>query len=176
MKKALIAMAVVCAAAVSQAAALAWSVSGLTETEDGTGNAVGLVAYFMDGSTYETFSGLEADKVGAYCADNYLYTATTTSGRTGVTAAAKSGNYTAGDSVSGYIVIFDNASATAAKYYANTASETKNVPASGDLSWAKAFSATSGWVSTTPLPVPEPCSVALVLLGVAALGLKRKIA
>ncbi|MBR4171026.1 MAG: PEP-CTERM sorting domain-containing protein [Kiritimatiellae bacterium] len=25
-------------------------------------------------------------------------------------------------------------------------------------------------------PIPEPCSVALVLLGVAALGLKRKIA
>ena len=170
MKKLIITAAIVCVAAVSQAAAVAWSLTGVSDSPANSA-AAGWVAYFMDGSTYSTFSGTAADQIGAYCAANYTYTATTAAGRTGVQASATSGTYSGGDEVSAYIVLFDAADATAAKYYAATAVDTKTVPSSGNLSWSKTMAQTSGWTTTA---VPEPTSGLLLLLGMAGLALKRK--
>ena len=170
MKKLIIAMAIACVAVASQAAAVAWSITGVTDSPE-TAKAAGWVAYFMDGSTYSTFSGTAADQIGAYCAANYTYTATSVSARGVVSAGATSGTYSSGDEVSAYIVIFDSSDATSAKYYAATDVDTKTVPSSGNLSWSKAMSTTSGWQTTA---VPEPTSGLLMLLGMAGLALRRR--
>lgn len=171
MKKLILAVAIICAATVSQAASVAWGLSGVTASPANAA-AAGWVAYFMEGSTYSTFTSTAADKLGAYCAANYTYTTTTSSGRTGVQASATSGTYAGGDSVSAYIVLFDAAAATEAKYYAATAVDTKTVPSSGNLQWAMTFSSdTSGWTTTA---VPEPTSGLLMLLGMAGLALRRR--
>lgn len=172
MKKLIIAAAITCIAVVSNAAAVAWSLTGVTDSPD-TAKAAGWVAYFMDGSTYGAFSALSADQVGAYAAANYTYTATTATGRGGAVGVTQTtGTYSAGDEVSAYIVIFNSADATAATYYAATALDTKTVPSSGNLQWTKEFATTtSGWQTTA---VPEPTSGLLMLLGVAGLALRRR--
>ena len=171
MKKLIIAAAIIVAATVSQAAAVAWSLSAVTDSPDAA-KAAGWVAYFMDGSTYSEFSALSADKIGAYAAANYLDTGVTTVARGVASVPAKNyGSYSGGDEVSAYIVIFNSADATAATYYAVTALDTKTVPSSGNLSFSKAFSTTSGWQTTA---VPEPTSGLLMLLGMAGLALRRR--
>ena len=165
--------AVACATYLSHGAACSWALSGVTASPDNAA-AAGWVAYFMDGSTYSAFSALTADKVGEYAAANYTYTTTTISGRTGVSAGATSGTYSAGAEVSGYVVLFDASSAADADNYAVTSVLTKSVPASGNLQMAWAFSTdTAGWQTTA---VPEPTSGLLMLLGMAGLALRRRLA
>ena len=172
MKKLIIASAVALVAVASNAAAVAWSLTGVTDSPD-TAKAAGWVAYFMDGSTYSAFSALTADKVGEYVAANYTYTGTTAAGRGGAVGVTQTtGTYSAGDEVSAYIVIFNSSDASTATYYAATALDTKSVPSSGNLQWTKEFATTtSGWQTTA---VPEPTSGLLILLGMAGLALKRK--
>ena len=172
MKKLIIAAGIICITAVSNAAAVAWSLTGVTDSPDAA-KAAGWVAYFMDGSTYNAFSALTADKVGEFAAANYTYTATTAAGRGGAVGVTQTaGNYSAGDEVSAYIVIFNSADAKAATYYAATALDTKTVPGSGSLAWSKDFATTtSGWTTTA---VPEPTSGLLMLLGMAGLALRRR--
>ena len=178
MKKIIMAVAIVCAATLANAASMAWGLNSVAATPDKAA-ATGWAVYFMDGATYSTFSGLDADKVGAYVAANNLYSTTTVAGRGGaINGGTTSGTYSAGDSVSGYMVIFDNASASAADYYAYTPAETRNVPAAGNLSFTYDFSAgTSGWKATSggaQPDIPEPTSGMLMLIGLAGLALRRR--
>ena len=171
MKKLLVGLAIAGAAMLSHGAACSWALSGVTASPDNAA-AAGWVAYFMDGSTYTAFSALTADKVGEYAAANYTYTANTAAGRTGVGVTQTAGTYSPGDSVSAYVVLFDASSVADAKNYAVTSVLDKQVPASGNLQMAWAFSTdTAGWQTTA---VPEPTSGLLLLLGMAGLALKRK--
>ena len=174
MKKLMIAAAIVCAAAISHGAALNWSMSGITGTA--TQQATGNVGYYMLASTWDAFSALTPDKVGAFCADNYAYTSTTTPGRGGASLIGKSGDvYSGGDDASGYIVLFDNADATKAANYANTTVWEVTIPSSGDGSYTAVFASdTAGWKEIPLTPVPEPTSGLLLLIGVAGLALKRR--
>ena len=173
MKKFMIGLAVACAAAVSQAATVNWSLTGVTASPNNAA-AAGWVAYFLDGSTRTEFNALTADKVAAYAVSKATDSGTTSAGRTGVQASHSYGNFSAGDPVSGYVVLFDASSATAAKNYAVTTTQSLQIPGAGNANMSWAFSTTTGgWVSTA---VPEPTTVALLALGFAAVGLKRKLA
>ena len=171
MKKLIMVAAIVCAATFAHAASMAWGISGVTASPDAAA-AANWKAYFMDGSTYTAFSALAADEVAAYVTANKLYETVTASGRTGVNANATSGTYSAGDDVSGYMVIFNNANPASATYYAYTPSETVKVPGAGNLQFTRDFATeTSGWQSTS---LPEPTSGLLMLVGLGALALRRR--
>ena len=178
MKKLLIMLGAVVTAAAVQAAAVTWGLTTITDSPSNSAQA-GMAAYFMDASTYSTFTALDADKVADYVLANYTYNGATTlvSGRTGtsINVAVSSGNLSAGDTANGYIVLFDTANAADADYFAYTATQSKTVAASGapiSLAYGTFASGTQGGWQTTA--VPEPTSGLLMLLGMAGLALKRK--
>ena len=175
MKKIIMAAAIVCVASFVHAAACEWSLAGITKSETTDVAAGSMIAYFMDGSTYDSFKALTSGQ-GDFVTAKGLSNAKISVGRTGATAGASFGSFNPGDVVSGYIVIFDSSDVANANYYAATALDSKDVPGAGNAKFAKTFAQTAGWqaLSTTPGPVPEPTSGLLLVLGGAALALRRR--
>ena len=160
----------------ANAAAVTWSMSGVTASPDAPA-AAGWAVYVMDASTFSTFSALDGDKVAAYAAANALYSGATTDGRTGVNANITNGDFAANATVNSYMVIFNNAVTADATYFAYTDASSVTISEGGANAgmnfgtFANATAATGGWQSTD---VPEPTSGLLLLLGVAGLALRRK--
>ena len=174
MKKLLTMIGVAIIAATTQAASMKWTLTTITDSADNAAKA-GMVAYFMDATTYSAFSALDADKVAAYVTDKALYNGATVVTRTGdVQVSVTSGSYSANDAISGYVVLFDTSDASTASYYANTAVASTSISAAGSnatLAFGTFAAATSGWQTTA---VPEPTSGLLMLLGMAGLALRRR--
>ena len=169
MKKLMIAAAIVCAAAMSHAAACDWTVTSIGKAGDALPSSA--ISYFMDASTYDTFTGLDASKMAAYCEANKLYSSTTYGTNRGAgTAQGSAGNYSEGAELSGYVVVFNNSDASKADYYLYSDTATKTAPGSGNMKFAYAY----GTGTTTWQAVPEPTSGLLLLLGVAGLALRRR--
>ena len=200
MKKMLLVLGIACAAICSQAASVAWTITGVTGP-DGSALGTGCAYVFfvesdtkVDTSTFAaSWEGAGAESVQeamAGAAKTYKHSDL----KSGTAAGTWSYNATTASAVnqsdiglsgntkySAYAVIFDTETITDdSKFYVTTASSA--AATYGDTAGttrtfgigAQGNSATSTyWHAVT---VPEPCSVALVLLGVAALGLKRKIA
>ena len=91
------------------------------------------------------------------------------------TASVASG---AGEIINSYMVLFNDAAADKATYFAYTATGSATISAGGaDDSiafgtFANATSTTGGWQSTAA--VPEPTSGLLMLVGLAGLALRRR--
>ena len=174
MKKLLMALTAVVLAASVHAATVTWGITAITDSEANTAKA-GMVGYFLDSSTYSAFSALTADKVAEYVAANYTYTgATTANARTGaISLGVASGNYSANDPISGYIVLFDTSDASSAKYYAATEVLSTTISATGSNAslGLGTLASYGGWQTTA---VPEPTSGLLMLLGMAGLALRRR--
>jgi len=179
MKKLIIAAAIVCAAAMSQAASVYWggavaSPDGLSALPAGTQAAL----LFADSAFSGAATTLDSWTVGG-TADNGgsvvgLYSMTSSD----ESNWAFSSTYTIDGSVDGYYaVLVQNAAGDAAAYYdAGSITGTTGASAPTDLTvnmdWSGGEYLTSGGYTTAV--APEPTSGLMLLLGMAGLALKRK--
>lgn len=175
MKKLLVAAAIACAAAISQAATVNWSISGVKADGGGSPTAGWAVMAFYTAAGAGSSAIENAIKAGT--AASYAFETTTLSvalgsGRvtahdadaTGITDTSKNYDF--------YFVVFNDADATKATEYA-IVSDTNKAYSGMDAKFkgAGTFSASTPWQTAS---VPEPTSGLLMLLGVAGLALRRR--
>ena len=176
MKKLIIAAFAAMLSIAANAALVEWSMTGISDSPDAA-KAAGWAVYVMDGSTFDAFAALGGEEVAAYAAANALYSGATVSARGGaINATVKDGSFSANETVSSYLVVFNNAEAADATYYAYTTTGSVTINAGGSDgaiafgAFATATSTTGGWTQT----VPEPTSGLLMLVGFGALALRRR--
>ena len=172
MKKLLALAAFVLAASMVQAAAVSWSVAGNTfgkSPDDTSSNAraKGYAVYaFLDADRSDVLSALSSGDVDSAVAKAKSNGTTGTSGATSGTIEGLTGS-----TATIFLVAVD----PDGKNYLVSSSMTANTftpPASSTADTTTAYNSSNwGGGSWQPVAVPEPCSVALL-----ALGLKRKVA
>ena len=190
MKKLVIAFAAVAMAAIAQAAAINWSAAAVSSGDGVSWNGgkpaskgSGYAAYFfITSSTQASDTIVSYDAVVSALAAGDLsvldnatkQVALNTNGAVPTTAVGTYG-VTQADTVSAFMVVFDNSAADEAAYFAasniKTAEIAQGASSNSAMSWT-GYTAAYGW--TEMAAVPEPTSGLLLLLGMAGLALRRK--
>jgi len=177
MKKLILAAAIVCAAAISQAASVGWSLAGLNNYAGDAYN------FFIIGQNEVTSV---AQITALIDAGNSVSSYAFYQGSVGNNGAANVGAASSGLSVpnsadyTAFFIVFDDADATkAGNYLAITKDQASGLSKSvnetaGTVAFAAGNQATYANNAANWTAVPEPTSGLLMLLGMAGLALRRK--
>ena len=180
MKKLMVAVAIVCAAAMGQAASVAWNVDWAYSNDGASintyddGSAVTYWILNMGGAT--DTSGLKVDD-GGNLVNSASYAVVGAGSFTAMGNGAASGEIANGNYLA--MVIYDAANGLYGISEANQVSGiVAEPPTAGSLATSflnDSLTAAEGYlVANTPVAVPEPTSGLLLLLGVAGLALRRR--
>lgn len=187
MKKALTFLAVAALAATTQAATIKWD-SGVITTPDGQANAntrvVTAMLYLIDSTTYSALDlSTEAGQQSALA--TYLdktADASATSKKAG-TAVPETTLTATGIANSQYaVLIYQYGTGDSAVYKIGKGQDYVNDMGVQSKYASTGLAGQSDWLTKAaptpddPDPIPEPTTVALLALGLAAVGLKRKVA
>lgn len=175
MKKLLVAAAIVCAAALSQAATVNWGVSGVKDSEGNAPTAGwAVMAFYTElgaGST-AIENAIKAGTAGTLAFDTQALTVSMKKGKYGPADTNVAGITDTSKNYDFYFVVFNNADATKATEYAMVSAPNKEYSGlAGKFTATGDFSTSPAW---QPAGVPEPTSGLLMLLGVAGLALRRR--
>lgn len=191
MKKILIAFSVVVCAACLNAATFSWVINNVKESSGSGNNATGYSAYlfltaasgnvesFVPTATITTLDAVIADlAAGTFSAEGAYFSGPIGSATAGaaVVATGISTSFGAGDSLSGFVVIFDSSDYTTAENYmiAKNASGDEVLTATWTGSSGAKSLAFGSQASNTWQAIPEPTSGLLMLVGLAGLALRRR--
>lgn len=182
MKRMGIVVLAVALAGVVKAASINWAISGLDTAGEGGAmsgtDLAGAIVYGFVGDASAVTAASSAIQSGTfgtwlagYDAANVLGNNLT--GATGATSKLNQGSFVAGSDQSVFLVAFDAATFTDANNFLVTSTLVQSMPSVGARMYN--FGAPGGaYVPSQWTAVPEPTSMALLALGVAALGLRRK--
>ena len=186
MRKLIISLAAAAAGLAVHAAAMNWNVTAVSASADNALTGAGqYVAYFF--ATSDSSGSLSTTTMDAVLAEiakgsagdivslaSYTKTNTYANNRANFVSNGN-GTFAAGTTLSGFVLILDAADLASAKNYmiAKTSSGktelSKSAPTNGSMLFSYGSQASNTWQA-----IPEPTSAMLLVLGVAALALKRK--
>ena len=177
MKKLIMFAAAFCVAAVTQAATVQWSASNIAYSSAQADSAK-YTAYLIDNGiggysdAASAFAALKSDGTSASGVIHSISGLTVASGKLAFNATGTLNNdpgYSAGDKITAWTIIVDNTSAANASNYMFAEKLNAGVNNSLKLAVAAGTQASNTWV-----PVPEPTSGLLMLVGLGALALRRR--
>ena len=168
MKKVLVFAFVASLAIVSQAVSFSWSISNIKS--GGSNMPKGsFIAYVFADSVYDYDTAVAAAAAGTLDVSKALDSSTGTANGKVLSDSIETDKISAGNQDL-YVIVFDSTTPNTGNYIA-TSKERNEVTTVGTAAFG--FGSQSGKTWT---PIPEPTTVALLALGLAALGLKRKVA
>ena len=173
MKKVMIAVAIVCAAVMAQAATAKWSGSNIYVPGSTTDKASGYLVYFVQSSDY-ALADAQASLADANIDFLGTYGIAGTAQASGATAGTVGTSFANSETVTGYLVILNSSTIDDATLAYISGEASKATGAAGQQATLAFGSLIGTQDAANWAAVPEPTSGLLMLVGLAGLALRRR--